>query len=401
MPQQGQFVQQEQFPQQMQMPQQGQPTQQWYFRPAFVPQAQPPQAQALAQPQAAPPEQSNVRPIREKYVKTCLEVDYEGTPISALVDTGSDVSIAGDDVARRFNWDIHEHPTKSVKIANDADMIIYGAAKVPLRVGEKDVHSEILITPDLNGLIIGVDWLEKQGEFSWNFRDGCIKFENGDWLDLQKEDASRRVRRVYMSQEAIIPGSSTVQAHIRVTHSATDDEPFVGILEEGELPQFKDIVYTRSLLPAKFADMQISLINLGETFTVVPKGTALGVLYEAQVLRIPIDDHYHVPRVRDTPPDPDEIDALQSPLHGLHQSRLNRIKELGIDYRNTLAQLSVYTEPVLIQFKNDKDKVQVTWCVDCHEYAVKETTDVDKLFHLARPPEEDAEPPQMKVSITT
>ena len=108
--------------------------------------------------QISPPESANnVRPIREKQVKTCIEVVYEGETISALVDTGSDVSIAGDDVARRFGWKVHEHPTKTVKMANDA--------KIPLRVGGRRVKSEILITPDLNGLIIGIDWLEKQGEF--------------------------------------------------------------------------------------------------------------------------------------------------------------------------------------------------------------------------------------------
>jgi len=44
-------------------------------------------------------------------------------------------------------------------------MIIFGAARIPLRVGDRSVNSEILITPDLNGLIIGIDWREKQGQF--------------------------------------------------------------------------------------------------------------------------------------------------------------------------------------------------------------------------------------------
>jgi len=68
----------------------------------------------------------------------------------------------GDDVARRFGWKIHEHSTQSVKSANDEDMIIHRAARIPLRVGNRKITSEILITPDLNGLIIGIDWMEKQ-----------------------------------------------------------------------------------------------------------------------------------------------------------------------------------------------------------------------------------------------
>ena len=31
------------------------------------------------------------------------------------------------------------------------------------------MDSEILISPDMNGLIIGIDWLEKQGQFIWDF----------------------------------------------------------------------------------------------------------------------------------------------------------------------------------------------------------------------------------------
>jgi len=208
--------------------------------------------------QVAPPEPANnVRPIREKQVKTCIEVVYEGETISALVDTGSDVSITGDDVAWRFGWKVHEHPTKTVKMANVEEMIIHGAAKIPLRVGNRRVKSEILITPDLNGLIIGIDWLEKQGQFVWNFRDGRIKFEDGDWLELQNEEVSKRIRRVLITEDTLIPASGKVKANVGVTHRTTNDKPVVGLLEKCKDPILNDIVYTSSLLPARFADMRV------------------------------------------------------------------------------------------------------------------------------------------------
>jgi len=131
---------------------------------------------------------TTVRPIREKQVKTCIEVEYEGKTIKALLDTGSDVTIAGEDVAKKFGWKIHKHLTKAVKIANDEGMIICGIVEIPLRVENNKVKSEILITPDINGLIIGMDWLEKQGEFEWNFRDDRIKFKNGEWIELQSKE---------------------------------------------------------------------------------------------------------------------------------------------------------------------------------------------------------------------
>jgi len=56
------------------------------------------------------------------------------------------------------------------------------------------MDSEILISLDLNGLILGTDWLEKQGQFVWDFRGHRIKFEDGEWLEFQQEDESRRIR---------------------------------------------------------------------------------------------------------------------------------------------------------------------------------------------------------------
>jgi len=82
---------------------------------------------------------------------------------------------------------------KTVKIAIGECMIIYGVARVTLMVGDRSVESEILISPDLNGLIVGIDWLEKQREFIWDFRNQRIKFENGGWMELQKEDEDDHV----------------------------------------------------------------------------------------------------------------------------------------------------------------------------------------------------------------
>jgi len=52
---------------------------------------------------------------------------------------------------------MYEHPTKSVKLANNEDMLIEEVTYVTLRVGIRNIESEILITPDMPGLIIGVD----------------------------------------------------------------------------------------------------------------------------------------------------------------------------------------------------------------------------------------------------
>ena len=56
----------------------------------------------------------DVRPINEKQVKTCIKVRFRHHSLSALLDTGSDISIAGNEVARKYKWEIHPHPIKTV-----------------------------------------------------------------------------------------------------------------------------------------------------------------------------------------------------------------------------------------------------------------------------------------------
>ena len=83
-----------------------------------------------------------------------------------------------------------------MKVKNDEEMIIYGTVRIPLCVGKRSVDSEILISPDINGLVLGIDWLEKQGQFLGISANNELSFEDGEWLELQKADESRRVRRV-------------------------------------------------------------------------------------------------------------------------------------------------------------------------------------------------------------
>jgi len=66
-------------------------------------------------------------------------------------------------------------------------MIITGIVKEYLSVGNKVVMPNICISPDITGLIIGIDWLEQQGKFVWDFRKQRIQFGNADGLSRRPE----------------------------------------------------------------------------------------------------------------------------------------------------------------------------------------------------------------------
>jgi len=225
----------------------------------------------------------DVRPIHEKQVKTCIVVKFQHHRLSALLDTGSDVSIAGNEVARKYNWKVYPHPIKTVKIANNDEMIIYGAEQISLRVGKRSVNSEILISPDLNGLILGIDWLEKQG-LVWDFREQRIKFEDGEWLELQQEEESRKVRRIYVSEDTLLPASQQTEVNVRISHRAPNDRAFVGLIENDEVRSLKHVYSARSLLQARFSDIKVPILNAEKRSQVITKGTELGILHKAEVM---------------------------------------------------------------------------------------------------------------------
>jgi len=146
--------------------------------------------QTAPRQQAPSQQQSDVRPVKDrlnKQDKTCIWVKYRRKKISDLIDTGSDVSIAGEDVARKMGWTIHPHRIKEVSVANNEDMAVIGAAYVILSVAGRSTESEILITPDLDRLILGIDWLRSQGRIRWDFDHGRIRFGDREWIKLRRE----------------------------------------------------------------------------------------------------------------------------------------------------------------------------------------------------------------------
>ena len=90
-----------------------------------------PEQQATSSPRPPERQQPDTRPVKDhsnEQVKTSIWVKYRQRKLSALIDTGSDVSIAGEDIACNLGWTIHAHRTKEVSVANDDVMLISGVA---------------------------------------------------------------------------------------------------------------------------------------------------------------------------------------------------------------------------------------------------------------------------------
>jgi len=109
------------------------------------------------------------------------------------LDTGSDITIAGRDVADRCGWKVAAREVNPIPVANNEEIIVDGVATVELKVGGSNTVLDVLITRDLSGLILGIDWMTKQGPFTFDFLNDRVRFGTGKWLDLLKEGKSQMV----------------------------------------------------------------------------------------------------------------------------------------------------------------------------------------------------------------
>jgi len=183
-----------------------------------------PEQQSTSPPRPPAQQQPDVRPVKDhsdKQVKSCIWVNkYRQHKLSALIDTGSDVSIAGKDIARNLRWTIHAHHTKGVSVANNETMLISRVARVLLQIGKRKLEAEILISPDFEGLILGYDWISQQGIFDWDTPNDRVRIGAGGWIPTHDDEPLVRVRRVIATEDITIPAHGQVAAAAHMLHNA-------------------------------------------------------------------------------------------------------------------------------------------------------------------------------------
>ena len=97
--------------------------------------------------------------MTEKKAHACLWVQFKKRRISAMLDTGSDITVVGADLVKKMRRKVHSTEMPSVYTANGEKILLAGVIKEDLIVGGRSVTSEIFVSPDLEGMIIGLDWL--------------------------------------------------------------------------------------------------------------------------------------------------------------------------------------------------------------------------------------------------
>jgi len=73
-------------------------------------------------------------------------------------------------------------------------------------VGTQDIDTEILISPNMTGLILGSDWMEEnECVFDCKRKQVCV---NNEWIALKREPVDRRIDGTYVTATTQFSASS-------------------------------------------------------------------------------------------------------------------------------------------------------------------------------------------------
>jgi len=90
------------------------------------------------------------------------------------LDTGSDVSLVSRKLAKKYKGKVEPCRLTSISACNGERLIIDGLARVMLNVEGKPVPAAMYVSPDITGVILGIDWLSQPGNL-WDFGGRQIK----------------------------------------------------------------------------------------------------------------------------------------------------------------------------------------------------------------------------------
>lgn len=222
-------------------------------------------------------------PVGDHCEPTCVTVRCKGKRIEAVIDTGSEVTIAGTNVAKKHRWNIRPAELQSVKMANGEHMLTEGLTTENFKVGKNTIRSKIYMSPDLNELILGVDWLKKQGRMIWDFSAQQIRFGDGGWIALRQE-AEKGCRRVYAERDVILHPKQETIVPVRVSRNIISARAFEAVTESLKIPNMSRVYSSRTVLPAKFSGIGVRVVNTDDRMQVLKKGTRRRKLEPAEVI---------------------------------------------------------------------------------------------------------------------
>jgi len=152
-------------------------------------------------------------------------------------------------------------------------------------------------------------------------------------LELKHEHDASGIRRIYVSEDTLLPPSQQTEVNVRVTRRAPQSLAFTGLLENDEVSGLRHVYTARSLIPAKFTGIMVPVLNTEKRSQVIAKDTDLG---EVQIVEV-IDEVKNVkenPTKSLIPLEKDAIDKILEKMpEDMTEEQRGKVQDLLVKYR--------------------------------------------------------------------
>jgi len=283
-------------------------------------------------------------------------------PVTALLDTGSDVSLAPYDLVEKTKCRLRKAAIASLKAANGSEVILAGECILPLRVAGKLRPTTVLVSKDVSEVILGSGWL-LQHDCEWEFAKERVRFGvAGEWIPLVGR-FSAACRRIYVNEDIIVEPNSIRLIPARATINSLRYTPSPATVEPRQLQT--GVYIGRTLIPPKHDAARVCVMNTTPEPITVHAGTRLGYLQPVDVLA---DSNSPLPETTAMPANSTNASPANTPAKSTDDSVIPKLMdglpdELNADQRRAARQLFERYEDV---FSKNEFDIGRTPLVECH-----------------------------------
>jgi transposase InsO family protein len=216
---------------------------------------------------------------REVYLKLCI-----GNQIhKCLLDSGSDVVLIPLSIAN--GYDI-EQVNRRLVAANGTEFNATGRVVINATVDKQPIQVDGLVSEHVAEVILGEDWLQ-QNKALWDHHKRKVRL-NGVWHKLCAGKAAVWCRRVLLQEDIVIQPRTEVDLPTKVVFrdltTAKQPSQSVWITERDSKQIAQGLLVSRTVIPAREADVPVRVLNITDNPITVRAGTVVANLQPGTLL---------------------------------------------------------------------------------------------------------------------
>ena len=211
----------------------------------------------------------NAKAIEEPIVShSYLQVEVDGVKHAALLDSGCDITVVPVEVAGGRPL---VKTRKRLYGVGGTPVPVLGSVKVMMKLGDREIELEALVSRRVNEIMLGIDWMRKH-HVLWRFGDGVIEIANQQYLLTTREDVVQ-CRRLIAVRDVVVPPRS--EANICTRYSVKgafgDETATDWATEPMELK--RGLLVARTVLPRRHENLPVRVLNTGDREIYFAKGS--------------------------------------------------------------------------------------------------------------------------------